>query len=457
MIITKKAVSRRTVLRGIGAAVSLPLLDAMVPALTALADTPAKAVSRLGVVYHPNGVIYDKWLPKGVGREFELSPVLSPLEPFRDRLVVVTGLSSDQAEALGDGGGDHSRASGSYLTGVHVKKSDSVVENGISMDQIAARAFGSQTQLSSLQLTADDASLVGSCDVGYSCAYSSTLSWLTPTLPLMAENNPRVVFERLFGSSDSTDARVRAARLEQGRSLLDSVTDRVKQLQRRLGATDNRKVNDYLASLRDVERRIQKAEEQSSKEVPEVERPAGVPDGFGPHVQLLYDLQLLAFQSDLTRVTTFMYGREQSGRPYPQIGIPEPHHQLTHHQNDPVKMEKCAKIQTYHVKLFADYVEKLRSTSDGDGSLLDHVILLYGGGISNSDRHTHGPLPTLVVGGGAGTIKGGLHLVCPDRTPLTNLQLTLLGSLGVPTEKLGDSTGQFKELVGLSSTAAFLL
>jgi hypothetical protein len=450
MIVTKKAISRRTVLRGIGTAVALPILDAMVPALTAAANTPAKPVRRLGVVYHPNGVIYENWLPKGVGPGFELSPVLSPLEPFRDKLLVVTGLSSHQAEALGDGGGDHSRATGSYLTGVHVRKSDSVVGNSVSMDQIAARALQNETQLSSLQLTVDDNSLVGSCDVGYSCAYSSTLSWLTPTLPLMAENNPRVVFERLFGSSDSTDARLRASRLRQDRSILDSVTARVRELQQKLGPADRTKVDDYLESLRDVERRIQKAEEQSATEGPDVDRPAGVPDGFEPHVELLYDLQLLAYQSDLTRVITFMYGREQTGRPYPQIGIPEPHHSLTHHQNDPVKMEKCTTIQRYHVKLFAGYLEKLRATQDGDGSLLDHVILLYGSGISNSDRHTHGPLPTLLLGGGAGTIKGGRHLVYPDDTPLTNLQLTLLDKIGVPAEKLGDSTGQFKELSELS-------
>src|SRR5262249_2521056 len=381
-------------------AIALPLLDAMVPALTVAQNTPAKPIQRFGVVYHPNGITYDKWLPKGVGGEFEFSPILAPLEPFRDKVVVVTGLYSDQAEALGDGGGDHSRASGTYLTGVHVRRSDTVVENGMSMDQIAAKTFERETQLSSLQLTVDDASLVGACDVGYSCAYSSTLSWLTPTLPLMAENNPRVVFERLFGTNDSTDPRVRASRLQQDLSILDSITDRVKVLQRKLGPADNRKVNDYLESLRDVERRIQKAEEQStqgSKDAPEVERPAGIPDGFEPHVKLLYDLQLLPFQSDLTRVTTFMSGREQKGRPYHQIGVPEPHHPLTHHQNLPEKMEKCARIQTYHIKLFADYLEKLRSTPDGDGSLLDHVILLHGGGISHSDRHTHGPLPTLVV------------------------------------------------------------
>lgn len=442
--VTKKTISRRTMLRGAGTAVALPLLDAMLPAFARAASTAP--VRRFGVVYHPNGVIYDEWLPKGAGAEYELSPTLKGLEPFKDKVIVVTGLASDQAEALGDGGGDHSRACGSYLTGVHVKKSDSNVENAVSMDQIAAKAFESETQLSSLQMTADENSLLGSCDLGYSCAYSSTLSWLTPTLPLMAENNPRVLFERMFGSSDSTDARVRAARLRQDKSLLDSVNDRVNQLQHKLGTADNRKVDDYLASLRDVERRIQKAEEQGSKELPDVVQPAGIPDKFEDHVRLLYDLQLLAYQSDLTRVITFMYGREQTGRPYPQIGVPEPHHPITHHQGDPVKMEKCTRIQRYHIKLFAEYVEKLRSTPDGGGSLLDHTILLFGSGISNSDRHTHGPLPTFLVGGGSGTLKGGRHLVYPEHTPLTNLQLTLLNKLGVPAEKLGDSNGQFNDL-----------
>jgi len=445
MIVTKKAISRRTVLQGLGATVALPLLDAMIPALTTAAPAAAP-VRRLGVVYHPNGMIYDQWLPAGTGADFKFSPTLAGLEPFRDRLIVVTGLFSDTAEALGDGGGDHSRASGTYLTGVHIKKSDTALENGISMDQIAAKVFERDTQLSSLQMTADDNSLLGSCDLGYSCAYSSTLSWLTPTLPLMAENNPRVLFERMFGSSDSTDSRVRARRLSQDRSLLDSVSDRVNELQRKLGRADNRKVNDYLASLRDVERRIQKAEEQSAKEAPEFAQPAGIPNSFEAHVRLLYDLQLLAYQSDLTRVITFMYGREQTGTPYPQIGVPEPHHPVTHHQNDPVKMEKCTRIQRYYLKLYAEYLEKLRNTPDGEGSLLDHVILLYGAGICNSDRHTHGPLPTLLLGGGAGALKGGRHLVYPEHTPLTNLQLTLLNKLGVPAEKLGDSTGQFNEL-----------
>lgn len=442
MIITKKAISRRSMLHGIGATVALPLLDAMLPSLSA---APAP-VRRLGVVYHPNGMIYDKWLPKGTGANFEISPTLSSLQPFKDKLLVISGLSSDQAEALGDGGGDHSRACGAYLTGVHVKKTDSALENGVSMDQIIAKANERETQLSSLQITLDDNSLLGSCDVGYSCAYSSTLSWLTPTLPLPAENNPRVLFERMFGASDRTDSKTRAARLQQDKSLLDSVNDRVKQLQKKLGPSDNRKVDDYLTSLRDVERRIQKAEEQSTKEMPDVVRPAGIPDGFEAHVRLLYDLQLLAFQADLTRVFTFLWGREQTGRPYPQIGIPEPHHATTHHQNDPVKMEKPAKIQKYHVDLFAEFVGKLDKTRDGDGSLLDHSVIHYGSGLSNSDRHTHNPLPVFLVGGGAGAIKGGRHLVFPEHTPLTNLQLTLLNKFGIPTEKLGDSNGQFKEL-----------
>ena len=448
MIITKKSISRRTVLRGLGTAVSLPLLDAMIPALTAAQNTPAKAVRRLAVVYHPNGVVYENWLPTGEGTDFTFSRVLAPLEPFRSRVNIITGLADRQAEALGDGGGDHSRASGSYLTGVHVKKSDTIVQNSVSMDQIAARAFQRETQLSSLQLTVDNNNLVGSCDVGYSCAYSNTLSWLTPTLPLMSENDPRVVFERLFGSSDSTDPRVRATRLRQDRSILDSVTARVRQLQRQLGAADNTKVSDYLESLRDVERRILKAEEQSARELPEVDRPVGIPDAFDDHVRLLYDLQALAFQCDLTRVTTFMYGREQSARTYPQLGISDPHHQLTHHQNDPEKLEKCTKIQTHHTALFTAFLEKLQATRDGEGSLLDNSVILYGAGLSNSDRHTHSPLPTVVVGGGAGTIKGGRHLIYPEGTPLTNLHVTLLDKVGVPVDKLGDSTGKFNELLG---------
>jgi hypothetical protein len=448
MIVTKKAISRRTVLRGVGAAVALPLLDAMVPALTASQKTAARPIPRLGIVYHPNGVVYENWLPTGVESEFQFSRVLAPFERFRDRVVVVTGLADRQAEALGDGAGDHSRASGSYLTGVHVKKSDSQVLNGISMDQIAARSFEAETQISSLQLTVDDNSLVGSCDVGYSCAYSNTLSWLTPTLPLMSENDPRVVFERLFGSTDSTDPDVRKVRLEDDRSILDSITERVNELQRKLGTGDRTKVSDYLESLRAVERQIRKAEEQGSRELPDVNRPVGIPNTFEDHVALLFDLQVLAYQCDLTRVITFMYGREQSARTYPQIGVPDPHHQLSHHANDPEKLERCTKIQIHHVELFAKYLDKLNSVREGDGTLLDSAVVLFGSGLSNSDRHTHGPLPTVVAGGGAGTIKGGRHLVYQEGTPLSNLHITLLDKIGVPADKLGDSTGKITELLG---------
>jgi len=443
-VIGKKSISRRTVLRGIGTAIALPLLDAMVPALSVAQNTAAKPIQRFGVVYHPNGIIYDKWLPKGVGTEFEFSPILAPLEPFRDKVVVVTGLYSDQAEALGDGGGDHSRASGTYLTGVHVKRSDTVVENGISMDQIAAKTFERETQLSSLQLTVDDASLVGACDVGYSCAYSSTLSWLTPTLPLMAENNPRVVFDRLFGGSDSSDPRVRAARLQQDRSILDSVTERVRALQRRLGPGDNRKVNDYLESLRDVERRIQNAETQSVKEAPDVQRPEGIPDGFEPHVKLLYDLQLLAFQSDLARVISFMIGKEQSARPYPQIGVPEAHHPLSHHNDLPELIAQMSKINRYHAQLFSQYLAKLRATPDGDGMLLDHVTILYGAGISNSQRHSGDNLPLMLVGGSSGRIKGGRHIKYTDKPMMANLLVTLMDKMDVPIDHVGGSTGKLQ-------------
>jgi hypothetical protein len=295
--------------------------------------------------------------------------------------------------------------------------------------------------------------MVGSCDGGYSCAYSNTLSWLTPVLPLMSENDPRVVFERMFGASDSTDPAVRAARLAQDRSILDSVTERIQQLQRELGTSDQRKVTNYLESVRDVERRIQKAEEQSARELPEVEKPSGIPSTFEEHTALMYDLQLLAFQTDITRVTTFMYGREITGRTYPALGINESHHSISHHANDPEKLAKLVQIQSHHVNLFAQYLEKLRATPDGEGTLLDNVMLLYGTGLGNSDRHLHHPLGALVLGGGGGTIKGNQHLLYPDDTPLANLHLTLLANMGVPTEQLGDSTGTFQELSGLAKAS----
>jgi len=441
MIITKKAIPRRTVLRGIGASLALPLLDGMVPALTAMQNTPARAVKRLGIVYHPNGIVPAGWLPKGTGTDFTFGPTMAALEPYKNQLLVLSNLDNIEADAKGDGPGDHARAGGSYLTGVHVRKSETNVEAAMSMDQIAATAFEKDTQLGSLQLTLDANTMVGSCDGGYSCAYSNTLSWRNPTLPLMSENDPRVVFERLFGASDSTDAKVRTARLRQDRSLLDSITERITTLQRELGAGDKRKVDNYLESVRDVERRIQKAEEQSSREMPNVAKPGGVPATFEEHAALMYDLQLLAYQSDLTRVITFMYGREITGRTYPALGINESHHSISHHGEDPEKLAKLAVIQAHHVSLFANYLAKLKATPDGDGSLLDHSMILFGSGISNSDRHTHVELHPVVVGGGGGTLKGGRHIANPNPTPLANL----IGGLGrVAGLELGDlhnSTG----------------
>jgi hypothetical protein len=453
MIITKKAIPRRTVLRGMGAALALPLLDGMVPALSALQTTAAKPVKRLSVIYHPNGIVDYGWNVKEIGPLGELSPILKPIEAFKSQMIMISNLAHAEAEAKGDGNGDHARAGGTHLTGVHVRKSETNVEANISMDQIAAKAFESETQFGSLQLTLDANTMVGSCDGGYSCAYSNTLSWLTPTLPLMSENDPRVVFERLFGASDSTDSKVRNARLAADKSILDSITGRIAQLQKELGPGDQRKVDNYLSSIRDVERRIQLAEQQSSRELPEVDKPSGIPATFEEHADLMYSLQLLALQCDLTRVVTFMYGREITGRTYPALGINESHHSISHHGNDPEKLAKLVLIQTHHINLLAKYLEKLKATPDGDGNLLDHSMLMFTAGLSNSDRHSHSPLFNLVVGGGAGTLKGGQHISYPEGTPQTNLYMTLLQKMDVQVEKIGDSTGTFKELSEMSRSA----
>lgn len=451
MIITKKAIPRRTVLRGLGATLALPLLDGMVPALTALQNTAAKPVRRLGVMYNPNGMVMPSWTPTQVGAGFELSPILQPLAPYRDRLLVISGLANREADSQGDGSGDHARGGGGYLTGVHVTKSEGIVEGGVSMDQIAARNFENETQLSSLELSLDANDVVGSCDLGYSCAYTNTISWRTPTMPLVAENDPRAVFERLFGASDSTDPKVRIARLRQNKSILDVVTSRVASLQRDLGASDKTKLTDYLDAVRDVERRIQLAEEQSSRSLPTVDRPSGIPDTYEDHSKMMFDLQVLAYQCDLTRVITFMVGRELSPRTHPQLGVPDPWHGLSHHANDPEKLAKLALLQTHNVDLFAYYLEKLKGTADGEGNLLDNTMILYGAGLSNSDRHYHHDLPVLVAGGGGGAIKGGRHIRYADDTPLANLHLTLLEKMGVQIEKIGDSTGKFVELSEVSA------
>lgn len=447
MMITKKSLPRRAVLRGLGATVALPLLDGMVPALTATAKTAANPVRRLGVVYVPNGMNMQRWTPTAEGAAFALTPTLEPLRPFRDRMVVVSGL--DSREALphpGEGGGAHSRSQGTFLTCVQVKRTEgSDVRAGMSMDQMVAKHLEQETQLGSLELALEPVDLVGSCDVGYACAYTGTLAWRGPTTPLPMEMDPRAVFERLFGASDSTDPRARRARLEKDRSILDALSGEVNRFQTGLGPRDRAKVTEYLDAIRDVERRIHKAEQQSAQELPLVGRPVGIPKTFEEHANLMFDLLVLAYQTDLTRVATYLVGRELSGRTYPEIGVPESHHPVSHHGNNPIQLEKQARINVFHTQIFARFLEKMASTPDGDGSLLDHSMLIYGGGMSNSNEHDPRNLPLLLVGGGAGSVKGGRHLRFKDR-PLADLHLTVLEKMQMPMERFGDSTGRIELL-----------
>ncbi|PYR38075.1 MAG: hypothetical protein DMF89_17145 [Acidobacteria bacterium] len=451
MVITKMALSRRTVLRGLGASLALPLLDSMVPALSALKATAAAPTRRLGIVYVPNGIFMNRWTPAAEGTAFEVTPTLEPLAPFRDRMVIVTGLSNKQGDALpGEGAGDHARAAGAYLTGVHPKKTEGAdIQAGISMDQVAARALGRETQLASLEISLDSKEPVGACDPGYSCAYANTLCWRSPTTPLPMENDPRAVFERLFGSSDSTDPAMWRLRRQEDRSILDGLTRKVGRLRQQLGPGDSTKLDEYVEAIRDVERRIQKAEEQSARELPAIDQPAGIPSSFEDHAKLMFDLQALAYQADLTRVSTFMMSHETSQRAYPEIGVPDAHHPLSHHGGDAEKIAKLVKVNLYHARLFAYYVEKLQSTSDGEGSLLDHVTIIYGSGMSDGNTHNHHNLPTVLIGGGAGRIQGGRHLKYPPYTPVTNLFLSVLDKLGVPAETIGDSTGKVDLLSSL--------
>ena len=449
MIITKTALPRRAVLRGLGTAVALPLLDGMVPALTALGRTVARPKPRLGVVYVPHGAVMDNWTPVTDGAGFAFTPILQPLEGFRDHLSIMTGLDHAPAAQLpGDPAGGHGRISGAFLTGIHAKPTEGAdFEAGISVDQIAAEQLGQQTQLASLELGIGLPEFGGACDAGFSCAYISTLCWSTPTTPLPMESNPRAVFERLFGDGTSTDPAQRRERMQRDRSILDAVTRKVARLQGGLGAADRAKLGDYLAAVRDVERRIQRAEAEGDRELPVVERPsASIPASFEDYVKVMFDLQVLAYQADLTRVITFMMTPELSAQTYPQIGVPDPHHALSHHENKRKSLEKLTKVGTYHTTLFSYYLEKLRNTPDGDGTLLDQVMVLYGSGMSNSNLHNIQKLPIVLAGGGAGRLRGGRHIRYPDETPLTNLYMTLLGKLGVPIERVGDSTGELQQL-----------
>ena len=435
MIITKKAIPRRTMLKGLGASLALPLLDGMVPAFTALRDTAADPVRRLGIVYVPNGMMMDHWTPATEGIGFNFPTILQPLERFRDQVEVLSGMHGVDAE------GPHARASTRFLTGVASQRDDgSNLKAGISMDQIAGRVLGQETQLATLELAIDGRDFAGSCDEGFSCAYTNTISWANDTTPLPMENNPRAVFERLFGDSGSTDPAVRKARLEKDASLLDSVTDRARYLSRQLGSTDQAKLDQYLEAVRDIERRIQMAEAQSERELPVVDQPAGIPDTFGEHTKMMFDLLALAYETDLTRVATFMMGREITGRTYAEIGVPDAHHPISHHQRDPVKLEKLMKINLYHAELFAEFIARLNSTPDGDGTLLDHSMIVYGAGMADSNSHYSGNLPILLAGGAAGT--GGRHMQHEPDTPLANLHLSLLDKMGVPIESVGDSTGR---------------
>ena len=435
-LLTAKSLPRRTVLRGLGATMALPFLEAMLPALSLTGRAAGKPVHRFQTFYVPNGMAMDYWLPKGDGSAFELSPILEPLAPFRNQMLVLSGIKSSWNYI-------HAGASGSFLTGTtRGGRHEVEILADVSMDQVLARQFARETQVGSLELAMDGPANAGACTGNLSCAYTHTLSWRSPTQPLPMEHNPRAVFERLFGDSGSTERAVREARLRQHKSILDSVTEKLANLKRELGPQDQGKVDEYTESIRDVERRIQKAEEQYDVELPAMEQPQGIPAVFEDHLALMLDLQLLAFQSDLTRVISFMIGKEQSARPYPQIGVPEAHHPLSHHEDRPELIAQMSKINRYHTELFSKYVAKLRATADGDGSLLDHMTILYGAGISNSTRHSGDNLPILLVGGGAGRLKGGRHLSYSDKPSMANLLVTLMDKLDVPVERMGGSTGK---------------
>jgi hypothetical protein len=449
MMITKKALARRTFLRGMGTMIALPMLDSMIPAMAAAGDLP-KPPMRLGFVYVPNGIIQKDWVPKTEGAGFDFMRTMKPLEPFREKLLVLSNLAQVNGRSLGDGGGDHARAGATWLTGVHPKKTEGVdIHAGISADQLAAREMAKSTQFASLEIGIEEPQLAGSCDAGYSCAYTNTISWRSPTAPNPVEISPRAVFERLFGDGGTTDPAARLKRTRQDRTILDYVRGDLARMKPGLGARDNSKLDEYFESIRDIERRIQKAEEQiATVKVPVVERPAGIPDTFEAHARLMSDLLVIAWQTDMTRVITFMMAREASNRSYREIGVPDGHHSVTHHQNDPEKIAKTQKIDELHVRSFAYLLKRLGETKDGDGTLLDHSMLLYGSSIRDGNVHDHHDLPLVLAGGKSAGIKGGRHIRYKPETPMNNLLLTLLDKLGIPSGTLGDSTGRVDRLTG---------
>ena len=439
--ITRKSLPRRTFLKGAGASFALPLLDAMIPAATAAIKTPADGVRRLGYIFMPMGCDESRWTPGSEDTLDKLSPILDSLKPVKDQMTVFTNMELRPAYP-----GSHATSNSSFLSAAKAKVTESSdYYLGTTADQVAAKQIGHQTQLPSLELAMDLMQTVGQCDNGYACVYQNNLSWSSPTTPLPAEAHPRLVFENLFGEGGTPEER-RAA-LRERASLLDSIADDMNRLKRELGASDQARVSEYLDSIREVERRIQNAETDSKDNpLPDLERPMGVPASYADHARLMFDLQLLAFQGDITRVTTFQIARETSNRTYPEIGVPDPHHPLSHHGDDPDKIARMAKINAFNVSLFAEYLEKLQNTPEGNGSLLDNVLLLYGSGIGNPNVHNHTNLPIILAGGAAGGMKGNRHIRYDKPTPLANLHLTLLDKVGVKLDKFGDSNGKIDNL-----------
>ena len=438
MFLTKVALPRRTFLRGMGATLALPLLDAMAPALSAKSVKPTP---RLGFVYTPNGFIQEQWIPKTVGASYELTPSLSPLASLRENLLIVSNLAHLQANTFGDGVGDHPRASAVWLSGVHAwdrTQPGMEVRLGTTADQLAARVIGRDSQVPSMELVLEKPTAIA-CDTS-DCFFVNTISWRNPTTPNPAEAHPRLVFERLFGDGGTTAQRM--ARMQQTGSILDSVLQEVNRLQGTLGPGDRTKLTEYLDAVREIEQRIQATEKKGASSPLELpDRPVDIPDTFEEHAKLMYDLMVLGYRADVTRVFTMIMARELSSRTYPNIGVPEQHHAVSHHRNDPVLIAKKAKIDTYHVSLFGYFLEKLQNTPDGDGTLLDHSLILYGGGIGNGNLHEHTNLPLLMAGKLGGQVKPGRHVMYPDNTHMSNLLLSVLDKAGVPTDKLGDSTG----------------
>ena len=448
MIVTKKSLPRRTFLRGMGVTMALPFLDAMVPALSAQAKTPARPVRRLGFIYIPNGTIQPMWVPATTGAGFELSPILSPLASLREHLVVLSGLAHMEADSRGDGNGDHARATAVWLTGVHAYDRDRTGVAGVQLattvDQIAARELGKDTRLPSLELSLEKPTQIG-CD-SEDCFFSNTISWRSATTPLPMETHPRVVFERLFGDGGTPAQRLAATR--RTGSILDSVTQEVAGLEKTLGSSDRTKLGEYLEAVRELEQRIQNTERRGAESVLALpDRPTDIPETFEEHAKLMFDLQVVAYQADITRVMTMLLARETSPLTYENIGVPEQHHSCSHHLNNPKLIARKAKIDQYHVQLLGYFLKRLRDTPDGDGSLLDHSMILYGGGLGNGNIHDHLNLPCLLAGGAAGQLKGGRHLAYPEKTPMTNLLLSMLDKVGVPTpEKIGDSTTHLSDV-----------